>query len=123
MSFSLLIVLTGCPAFVPTANLHELTPEERHGIGKIKIYNPAQLHGVKFDVADIVEGNSCQNKLYDPPATRTAAIEQLKYYAHQLGADGITNIVCSGREGTSTRTNCWELISCTAEAIHVTASR
>lgn len=70
-----------------------------------------------FDVLNVVEGNSCQNKLYDPPATRAAAIDQAKYFASEMGADGITNIQCGAREGTSTRTNCWELVSCTAEAI------
>lgn len=74
----------------------------------------------KFRVLNIAEGNSCQNKLWDDPATRSGAINQLKYQAYEMQGDAITNIQCGGRERTSLRTNCWELISCTAEVIKFT---
>jgi hypothetical protein len=109
--------LSGCGAFVPVVKIDEMTAEQRHKIRSVQIYNQAQLANKEFTVLTIVEGNSCQNKLYEPPATRAAAIEQLKYHAIEAQGDGITNIQCGGREGTSTRTNCWELISCTAEVI------
>lgn len=109
--------LVGCGAFVPVVKLDTLTPEQKNKVQAIKIYNSAQLQGQPFNVLTVVEGNSCQNKLTDPPATRAGAIEQVKFFALEAGADGITNIQCGGREGTSTRTNCWELISCTAEAV------
>ena len=86
----------------------------------MQIFNQSQLTTRNYSIQTIVEGNSCQNKVWDPPASRTAAIEQLKFHAIEAGADAITSIQCSGREGTSMRTNCWELISCTAEAIRFT---
>lgn len=100
--------------------LDKLSAEERQKIFAVPIFNSSQLVNMKFAVITVVEGNSCQNKLYDPPATRTDAINQIKYRAYEAGADGVTNIQCAGREGTSTRTNCWELISCTAEAVKLT---
>jgi hypothetical protein len=109
--------LTACGAFVPVVKLDELTPEKKHAARSIRIFNASQLVGLNFEVLNIVEGNSCQNKLNDPPATRAAAIDQAKYFASEMGADAITNIQCGAREGTSTRTNCWELVSCTAEAL------
>ena len=116
-------ILSGCGAFVPVVNIKDLPPEKKHALRAIPIYNSVQLIDKDFQVLNILEGNACQNKLYDPPATRTAAIEQLKYHALEAGANGITNIQCGAREGTSTRTNCWELISCTAEAIKVNGKR
>ena len=113
------LLLTGCGAFVPVVKLDQLSPEKRNAALSVKIFNASQLSGMKFDVLNVVEGNSCQNQLYDPPATRAAAINQAKYFASEMGADGITNIQCGAREGTSTRTNCWELVSCTAEAIKI----
>ena len=86
-------------------------------MGRLEIYNQAQLINKNFKVLSIAEGHSCQNKLWDDPATRTGAIEQIKFQALQLNADGITNIQCGGKEGTSVRTNCWQLVSCTAEVI------
>lgn len=112
-------LLTSCGSFVPVVKLDQLSPEKRNVALSVKIFGASQLDGMKYDVLNVVEGNSCQNKLYDPPATRAAAIDQAKYFASEMGADGITNIQCGAREGTSTRTNCWELISCTAEAIKI----
>lgn len=114
------LLITGCGSFVPTVDVSKLTEEKRLQIRQIEIFNQVQIQNRKFKVVTIVEGNSCQNKLYDPPATRANAIEQLKFHALESGGDGITNIQCSGREGTSLRTNCWELISCTAEVIKIT---
>jgi hypothetical protein len=113
------VLLTSCGAFVPVVKLDQLSPEKRNAVLSVRIFNASQLGGMKFDVLNVVEGNSCQNKLSDPPATRAAAIDQAKYFAYEMGADGITNIQCGAREGTSTRTNCWELVSCTAEAIKI----
>jgi len=111
------MALNGCGAFVPVVKLDELPPEKKQAMRSVKILSSTQPLDEKSEVVGIVEGNSCQNKTWDPPASRTAAIDQIKYFANEMGADAITNIQCSGREGTSTRTNCWELISCTAEAV------
>jgi hypothetical protein len=111
------LFLTACGSFVPTVSISNLSEDQRHKIRQVEIFNSTQIQNKEFKVLTIVEGNSCQNKLYDPPATRANAIEQLKFHSLEHGGDGITNIQCSGREGTSLRTNCWELISCTAEVI------
>ena len=113
-------LLVGCGSFVPVAKLGDLTPTQKNKVQSLEIFSASQLLNTKFKVLTVVEGNSCQNKIWDPAATRPAAIDQLKYFAAEAGADGIANIQCGAREGTSSRTNCWELISCTAEAIKLT---
>lgn len=117
MVASIALMLNGCGAFVPVVKLDELPLEKKQALRNVKILSSTQRLDEKAEVLGIVEGHSCQNKTWDPPATRTGAIEQIKYYAKEMGADAVNNIQCGGREGTSTRTNCWELISCTAEAI------
>lgn len=117
--FGCVIFLAGCGSFVPTVNLHELSAAQRHEINSVEIFDAQMLSRENYKILDIAEGNSCQNKLWDPPATRVAAIQQLKYFAREMGGNGISDIRCGDREGTSVRTNCWELISCTANVLKV----
>lgn len=116
---TLTILATACGAFVPVKNLRELTPEQKHAMNSVRIVNQAQLQGQQFEIITFLEGHSCQNMITDPPATRAAAVDQIKYLANEAGANAISNVQCGGREGTSVSTNCWELISCTAEAIRM----
>lgn len=116
---SMAFLLYGCGSFVPVVKLDELPSEQKHAVRNVKILSSTQRLDDKAEVLGIVEGHSCQNKIWEPPATRASAIDQIKFFAHEMGADAITNIQCGGREGTSTRTNCWELISCTAEAVRL----
>jgi hypothetical protein len=104
---------------VPTQDLRDLSPAEIQAVQSVKIYDANLLSGQSYEIIQIVEGNSCQNKIWDPPATRASAIDQIKFYAYEIDADVISDIRCSGREGTSVRTNCWELISCTANAVRL----
>jgi uncharacterized protein YbjQ (UPF0145 family) len=113
----LVITLTACGPFV---HVDKVSPEEASRVqDKVKIYNNSQLFGKSFEVVNVIEGNSCKSKTWDKPASRPAAIEQLRFQAYRLGANGITNIQCHNREETSLSTNCWDLISCTAEAVKV----
>lgn len=114
------LFVTGCGSFVPVVKIDDLPAQQKNQFQSIKIYDSSQLESRKYEVLNFVEGNSCKNKMWDPAATRTAAVDQVKYQAWEMGANGIRNIQCSNREGTSTNTNCWELISCTAEAIKIT---
>ena len=107
--------VVGCGSFVPVVKLDEQPLEVRNRSMAMPIIGAGQK--TDYEVLTIVEGNSCKNKIWDPAATRTAAIEQIKFHALEAGAEAVANIQCGQREGTSTRTNCWELISCTAEAV------
>lgn len=115
--FLLSLLLTGCGSFVPTAKIDQMSAEQRHAINSVEIINQTQLINKNFKVVGIVEGHSCMNKMWDPPATRMGAIEQIKVQVVDMKGDGITNIQCGGKEGTSVATNCWQLVSCTAEVI------
>lgn len=102
---------------VPVADLDKLSSQQKAAVNNIEIMNQTQLQGKRFKVSGVAEGHSCQWHSSQPPATRSAAIEQLKYYAQKMSGDAISNIECAPKEGTSLATNCWELISCTAEVI------
>lgn len=115
--FSLIAVLAGCGSFVPTVRMEDLSVEQRRAANDIAIFNQTQLIGKKYKILNIVEGISCKNKVWDHAATKSDAIFQAKYWALQMGADGISNLQCDVPRGTTTTYNCWESITCTAEAI------
>ncbi len=114
----LILSLSACASGpkIPVVNLDKIDRSERNGMDQISILSQMHLENKKFKILNIVEGHSCQVLTSDPPVTRTKAIEQLKYYAYKMSGDGITNIKCA-KEATSLATNCWDLISCTAEVI------
>ena len=111
------ILVSGCGAMVPVVKMGDITLEQRRAVNEVVIYNQAQLIGQKFKVLTIVEGISCKNKVWDHAATKTDAIFQTRYWAQQMGANGIANLQCEVPRGTTTTYNCWESITCTAEAI------
>ncbi len=102
---------------VPVKDVSSLPVEERRAVLSIPIYNESQLAGRAYSIINVVEGISCKNKAWDHAATKTDAINQVKYWAHEQGADAILNVQCEVPRGTTTTYNCWESITCTAQAI------
>lgn len=112
------LIITSCVGpLVPVKNISDLPPEERRVVLSLPIYNESQLTGKKYTIIAVVEGISCKNKTWDHAATKSDAIDQLKYWAKEQGADAILNIQCETPRGTTTTYNCWESITCTAQAI------
>jgi uncharacterized protein YbjQ (UPF0145 family) len=112
------ITIFGCVGpLVPVKKIDELPVSIRREVLAMLIYNESQLIGRQYRVINIVEGISCKNKTWDPAATKTDAINQAKYWAHEMGADALMNIQCEFPRGTTITYNCWESITCTAQAI------
>ncbi len=110
-------IISGCGSFVPVVKMENLSVEQRRAVNDVPIFNQTQVMDKKYKIMNIVEGISCKNKIWDHAATKSDAIFQAKYWAHQMSADGISNLQCDSPRGTTTTYNCWESITCTAEAI------
>jgi hypothetical protein len=110
-------VLSGCGAMVPVRDIYSLPVDARREAMALPIHNESQLISRKYSVLNVVEGISCKNKIWDPAATKTDAINQAKYWAKEQGADAIMNLQCDAPRGTTTTYNCWESITCTAQAV------
>lgn len=116
--FPLAFLLAGCVGpLVNVKNIDKLPAETKRSVLSMPIYNEAQLVNKKYDIINVVEGISCKNKMWDHPATKTDAINQAKYWAFEMGADALLNIQCEYPRGTTTTYNCWESITCIAQAI------
>ena len=85
--FGCVIVLTGCGSYVPTVDLGELSAAQRHKINSVEIVDAQMLSRTNYKILNFAEGHSCQNKMWDPPATRVAAVQQLKYFAWEMGGE------------------------------------
>ena len=113
----LVLLIAGCGAMVPTVKFDEMTVEQRRAVNALEIYNSSQLTSREYTIITIVEGISCKNKVWDHAATKTDALFQTKHWAREAGADAITNLQCDSPRGTTVTYNCWESVTCTAEAI------
>ncbi len=115
---SLVFLLSACVGpLVPVKNMEEVPLQLKREVLSMPIYNESQLFDKGYNVINIVEGISCKNKVWDHAATKTDAINQAKYWAYEMGADALLNIQCDHPRGTTTTYNCWESITCTAQAI------
>jgi len=117
LSILIVVALTGCGAMVPTVKVDYMSVEQRRAINSLEIYNTTQLIGKSYSIITIVEGISCKNKVWDHAATKTDALFQAKHWAREAGADAIKNVQCDSPRGTTVTYNCWESVTCTAEAI------
>lgn len=115
-----LLLLSGCGPMVPVKDMYALSPGERRQAAEVGIYNESQLRNRKYTVLNVVEGISCKNKVWSPAATKTDAINQVKYWAKEQGAEAVMNVQCDAPRGTTVTSNCWESITCTAQAIKFT---
>jgi hypothetical protein len=66
-----------------------------------------------------IEATSCRSKLWDPPATNEDAIDQLRFKASRLGANGIAEVFCDSGGEFDLGKNCWSSVKCRGTAIEV----
>ncbi|MEE2953022.1 MAG: heavy metal-binding domain-containing protein [Pseudomonadota bacterium] len=64
-----------------------------------------------------VQGFSCKRMTWDPPASKGAALQQLRIKAHQLGANAVTNVAYDERGTDTWGTNCWESVTASGDAV------
>jgi S1-C subfamily serine protease len=84
---------------------------------EIRVFDIAELQNKEYRRIGQIEATSCMNKLWDSPASREDAMDQLRYKASALGGNGITNLTCEQREGTNLAKNCWNSVTCYGVAI------
>ena len=84
---------------------------------EIPVFDISELQEEKYRRIGQIEATSCMNKIWDSPASREDATDQLRYKASVLGGNGITNLNCEQREGTNLAKNCWNSVTCYGVAI------
>lgn len=105
---SSLFLLAGCGAgqWADRIDLAKVAPTERTASLRIRLFDQSMEAPQGKEIIGSVQGVSCQNKVWDAPATKGDALDQLRIKALRAGADAVTGITYSER-GTSYKPNCW----------------
>ena len=112
------ILLLACGPGTPVANINELAYQEQVAIRSVRIYSEAQLANVDYTILGVVDGFSCAGPTW-VLGHDARVVEQLKYHAWTLGANGLAHI----RYNTGTAVSgCEETVAATGDAIRVSDS-
>jgi len=112
------ILLVGCGPRAPVANINGLAYQEQAAIRSVRIYSETQLAGVDYSVLGVVDGFSCASPTW-VLGHDARVVEQLKYHAWTLGANGLAHIQYSTGASES---DCEEAVAASGDAIHVSDS-
>lgn len=110
-------VIYGCGPQVAVLKVDPRTAMEARNA--VKIYTTRQLVDKKYEDLGPIEATSCKSLMWEPVPTREDAVNQLRVRTINLGGNGLLNLMCDTREGTSVSKNCWSSITCAASAISV----
>lgn len=105
---------TGCGPFVEVVRLDEATRTKVRSDVKQYLELPPT-----YKMIQQLEATSCRAKAWDPPATNQDAIDQLRFKASRLGANGIAQVFCDSEGVFDLGKNCWSSIKCRGTAIEV----
>jgi len=118
--FSILVIcLNGCGALVPVTNLSKTSPEKMEASYKVKVFtldNSANRPEITQHIGNI-SSYSCKQLVWDPPASKGNALDQLRLKAMEMGADGIIDVVFDSKGTDTWGTNCWETVQASGVAV------
>ena len=110
-----LFLLWGCGTSLEALRLDQSAKADlRREVGVYDSTGPDQHEAVKA-----LKAISCQNTVGDPAPSRDDAVDQLRYKAQVLGANGITDLRCGPPQSDSLAKKCWSSVTCEATAIKV----
>ncbi len=118
MLIAVATLLVACGPRAPVPSINGLAYEEQVAIRSVRIYSETQLASVDYAILGVVDGFSCASPTW-VLGHDARVVEQLKYHAWALGANGLAHIQYSRGAG---RSGCEEAIAATGDAIRVADS-
>jgi len=116
----LIIGVSGCVG--PMVKEYEVSDKVAVQLKKsVPTISRSEFRDGSFESLGSVQATSCFNNfLTDEGSSEQAAMDQLRYEASAIGAEGIVNPICE-KEGTNLQKNCWTSVNCRAIAIRATS--
>ncbi len=111
--FIILFLISGCASYVNTVKVDEATAAKLRS--EVTIYDSKKMSGLEYEAVQNIQATAC--------ASRENAMDQLRYIAHSVGANGITKIKCGSLLGPSLMQNCLTTVMCEALAIRVSSKK
>ena len=109
-------LLGGCAPFVEVVKLDAAARTKARS--DVKHYLPGEVPATAKAMQEL-DATSCRLTLSDPPATNEDAIDQLRFKAARLGANGIMDVFCDSAGSFDLGKNCWSSVKCRGTAITV----
>lgn len=107
--FITLCFLSGCATSANTVKVDDVTAAKLRS--EVTVYNSKKMNGLEYNTVQQIHVTAC--------GSRENAMDQLRYIAHSVGANGITKITCGSLLGPSLMQNCLTTVMCEAVAIIV----
>ncbi len=103
------LLLSNCTSFANSVKIDEATAARLRS--DVTIYDSKQLSGLDYKTVQQLNAAACDS--------RENVMDQLRYFAHLAGANGVTKIRCDKFLGPVFLQNCVSTIMCEAVAIKV----
>jgi hypothetical protein len=115
--------LAACSPFVPITDMSKVAQTDRAAAASVRIYRIGENIPPGGAYIGPVQGYSCRFLLNDPPASTSAAVEQVKYHTLIAGGNAVTDFSCTLNGADAYGTNCWGSVQCAGTAMKVSDSR
>lgn len=121
----LALLVTGCGPFVSVTDLQTVPPAMIAEASRVRVYQFGSSQEVPEVVEYLgpVEAYSCKNLMWDPPASKGDALQQLRVRAVQMNADAIIDVNFDQRGTDAWGTNCWETVQATGMAVRLASQQ
>jgi len=112
------VSLGGCGAgkYADQLTVSKLPVSEQRAALAVRVFDQTMQPPPALEIIGEVQAVSCQNKMWDAPATKGDALSQLRVKALRLGANAVTSVTYSER-GTSYKPNCWQSVIVSGTAV------
>lgn len=123
VAFGMLLIcvsITACvKPLVPVTDVASVSPSDRTVAANVQVFVTGQPSPKVEKVVSPLTAYSCKNLLWDPPASRGNALEQLQLKAAQAGANALINVTFDVRGEDTWGTNCWESVQASGTAVRI----
>lgn len=120
-SFSIILLFgaAGCTPFVPVVAVSDLPQAERTTAANVRIFAVGQAAPRVQSSLGEVTAYSCKFLIWDAPASRGDALQQLQLKAMKMGANAIINVTFDVRGADALGTNCYQTVEASGMAVRV----
>jgi hypothetical protein len=113
------MLLLGCAPRVPVTDVATVDSAERANSATIQIFVLGQQPPKVQRVIGNIDAFSCKHMMWDPPASKGNALEQLQLKAEKAGADAVINVTFDTRGADAYGTNCWQSVQASGLAVQL----
>jgi uncharacterized protein YbjQ (UPF0145 family) len=98
-------------------DVSEVSKDEMTAAFKVQVFESDVALANVASYVGSMHATSCKNKVWDPPATKGDALQQLRLKALRAGANALVNVNFDEQGTDVWGTNCWQSVTATGDAV------